>query len=99
MNPKVDGELRLVPGGFSLSTGTPLPGGLSWDLDLYISHDRAEETPEAKARWFQSLTMEERARYLCEMTELILQNNPRILESKNVEPVEGRIRVLTLPGM
>ena len=25
-----------------------------------ISHDRQEETPEAKARWFQSLSMSER---------------------------------------
>ena len=25
-----------------------------------ISHDRQEETPEAKARWFQSLLLSER---------------------------------------
>ena len=29
-----------------------------------ISHDRGEETPEAKARWFQSLPLEERMRLL-----------------------------------
>jgi len=29
-----------------------------------ISQDRGEETPEAKARWFQSLPLEERMRLL-----------------------------------
>ncbi len=30
-----------------------------------ISHDRNEETPEAKARWFQSLSLSERMELLC----------------------------------
>ena len=63
-----------------------------------ISHDRAAETPEAKARWFQLLTLEERMAVFCELTELILENNPRIADVNRARSVPGRIRVLTLPG-
>lgn len=63
-----------------------------------VSHDRAAETPEAKARWFQSLTVEERMEIFCELTALILENNPRIADVNRARPVQGRIRVLTLPG-
>lgn len=59
-----------------------------------VSHDRSQEQPEAKARWFQSLTLDERAELLCSFTELILYANPGIVDKKNVEPVAGRIRVL-----
>ena len=62
-----------------------------------ISHSREAETPEAKARWFQSLSLEERMEYLCVMTDLVLENNPRILDRKHAQPTSGRIRVLTLP--
>ena len=59
-----------------------------------ISHDRKEETIEAKARWFQSLSLQERAQYLCQYTEMILAVNPGIMEQKDAEPIEGRILVL-----
>ena len=64
-------------------------------MQTYISHDREEETPEAKGRWFQSLTLEERMDYLCAITDLILENNPNAMRLKNVEPSTRRIRVLT----
>lgn len=60
-----------------------------------ISHDRQEETIEAKARWFQSLSLEERMDLLCEYTDMILGINPRIADQKDAEPVEGRILILT----
>ena len=60
-----------------------------------VLHDRQEESIEAKARWFQSLSIVERMDMLCAFTDLILSANPRILEQKDAEPVEGRIRVLT----
>lgn len=60
-----------------------------------ISHDRRDETPEGKARWFQSLSMEERAELLCQFTDMILSANPKIVEQKDAQPVEGRILVLT----
>jgi hypothetical protein len=63
-------------------------------MDLSISHDRDEETPEAKARWFQSLSFEERAEIFCSITDLILDVNPSIVELNRAQPVAGRIRVL-----
>jgi hypothetical protein len=60
-----------------------------------LSHDWQEETIEAKARWFQSLSLAERMDLLCWFTDLILTTNPRIMEQKDAQPIEGRIRVLT----
>lgn len=59
-----------------------------------ISHDRQEETPEAKARWFQSLSLAERMELFCANTDLILAVNPAIVEQKDAQPAQGRIRVL-----
>ena len=59
-----------------------------------ISHNRNEETPEAKTRWFQSLPMNERMDLLCEFTDMILELNPGILETKDAEPIKGRIQVI-----
>ena len=59
-----------------------------------VSHSRDAETPEAKARWFQSLTLEERADLLCEFTDMVLEINPKIMEQKNAQPVKGRVLVL-----
>lgn len=59
-----------------------------------ISHDRQEETPEAKARWFQSLSFAERMDILCLFTDMILSVNPRIVE-KDVKPIAGRVLVLS----
>jgi hypothetical protein len=64
-------------------------------METSVSHSRTEETPEAKARWFHSLALEERMDLLCMFTDMILSANPGILESKDVKPVAGRIRVLS----
>ena len=60
-----------------------------------ISHSRQAETALAKARWFQSLSLSERMEMLCAFTDLILDNNPQIVEQKRAEPVAGRVRVLS----
>lgn len=60
-----------------------------------VTHDRAEETAEAKARWFQSLTVTERMNMLCWFTDLVLSANPQIVEQKDAESVAGRVLVLT----
>jgi hypothetical protein len=60
-----------------------------------VTHDRQEETPEAKARWFQSLTVEERGDLLNLYTDLILEVNPRLMEQKSAQPVAGRIRLVS----
>lgn len=62
-----------------------------------ISHDWSEETMEAKAKWFKSLSMTERLDMLCFFTELILSQNPAMAQGRNVEPIPGRIQVLKLP--
>jgi hypothetical protein len=62
-----------------------------------ISHERSEEEPMAKARWFQSLTVEERAELLCSFTDLILEINPGIVDKKYAQPVAGRFRILKQP--
>jgi hypothetical protein len=64
-------------------------------MQLQISHDRRDENPVAKARWFQSLSMTERADFLCEFTDMILEINPKIIERKNAQPIAGRILVIT----
>jgi hypothetical protein len=58
-----------------------------------ISHDRDEETPEAKARWFQSLTMEQRLAHFAEFYNLALQLNPDIVSLKDVPPPSARVRI------
>ncbi len=62
---------------------------------MTISHELAEETLEAKARWFQSLTLSERMDLLCFFTDLVLENNPLIVERKDAKPIAGRVRVLS----
>jgi hypothetical protein len=64
-------------------------------MNLSVSHDRQEETIEAKALWFRSLTLAERMDMLCAFTELLLLTNPKIVEQRDAEPVEGRVLVLT----
>lgn len=63
--------------------------------DEAISHDRREETPEAKTRWFRSLSIEDRMRVLCELTDLALSINPLLPERKLAQPIPGRIQVIS----
>ncbi|MBN2410284.1 hypothetical protein JXQ31_01245 [candidate division KSB1 bacterium] len=60
-----------------------------------IFHSFNAESMESKAKWFLSLTLTERMELLCAYTDLILENNPEILETKNAQPVTGRIQVLS----
>jgi len=64
-------------------------------MNKTVSHNRDEETPEAKAVWFQSLTLSERMDLLCFFTDLILDNNPQIAELKDAKSSSGRVRVLS----
>jgi hypothetical protein len=59
-----------------------------------ISHEIREETIEAKARWFQSLSLEERMDVFVAFTNLILENNPDIVKKKYVRPASERVRVI-----
>ena len=64
-------------------------------MNLSVTHDRQEETIEAKTLWFRSLALAERMDMLCAFTELLLLTNPKIVEQRDAEPVEGRVLVLT----
>ncbi len=64
-------------------------------MNPLISHDRKHETIEAKAMWFQSLSLQERMEMLCAFTEFILLVNPGIVEQKHVRYASGSVRVLS----
>lgn len=60
-----------------------------------ISHDRSQESLEAKASWFQSLSLEERMDLFVAFTNLILENNPDIVKQKYVRPASDSVRVIS----
>jgi hypothetical protein len=64
-------------------------------MEISISHTRQEEEPEAKARWFQTLTLSERMEMLCFFTDLILGNNPTVADLKDAQSTTGRIRIIS----
>ena len=60
-----------------------------------VSHDINDEALEAKARWFQALSLEERMDVFVAFTNLILENNPDIVKEKYVRPASERVRVIS----
>jgi hypothetical protein len=62
-----------------------------------FSHNKQDETIEAKTRWFRSLSMDERIEVFCEFTDLALSVNPRLKEPTNVKSITGRVQVISLP--
>ena len=64
-------------------------------MKLEVRHDREAESAEAKAQWFQSLSVEERMEIFREFTEMALTLNPSLKDGRHVEPIPGRIQVLS----
>jgi hypothetical protein len=64
-------------------------------MDSSISNNPNDETIEAKTLWFRSLSLEERMEMFCVFTEFLLLTNPKIVERKNAEPIEGSVCVLS----
>ncbi|MGC9314603.1 MAG: hypothetical protein ACP5G4_03115 [bacterium] len=64
-------------------------------MNVKISHNREDESPLAKARWFQSLSLAERMDMLCWFTDLMLEVNPKLKGAKDVKPVKGRIQIIS----
>ena len=64
-------------------------------MNAKISHNRDDESIEAKVEWFRSLSIEERMDLLCCFTDLALSLNPEILEKEDAQPFNRRIRVLS----
>jgi hypothetical protein len=62
---------------------------------LSISHDFADESMVSKARWFQSLTLQQKMDMLCEYTDLAFSLNPNIKDAEIAGQAKGRIQVLS----
>jgi hypothetical protein len=61
-----------------------------------VSHDRRQESFEAKASWFQSLSLEARMDVFVAFTNLILENNPGIVKEKWLPSASDRVRIISL---
>ena len=64
-------------------------------MNSKVSHKRSDESIEAKALWFQSLTTEERMDIFCALTDIALELNPTLPDAKHAEPTQRRIRILS----
>lgn len=60
-----------------------------------ISHDRKDETIEAKVRWFRSLSLSERMEMFCNFTDLAMEINPELPDRKYAQQTKGRVRILS----
>ena len=59
-----------------------------------ISHDRADESMAAKARWFQTLSTEERLEFLCELVDMALEVRPQLAEPVDAASSSRSLRVV-----
>lgn len=57
-----------------------------------IFHNRDDESLEAKARWFQALSLEERMDIFCELTDLVLENNPQMAEVERAQWISSQAK-------
>lgn len=64
-------------------------------MKLIISAEFVDESLVDKARWFATLSVEERIAWLDEWTEIILQNNPAVFNKFNDDSsFQGTVRLL-----
>ena len=64
-------------------------------MEFKISHDRSDETIEAKVKWFRTLNLSERMDMLCAYTDLALELNPQLPDKKNAQQAKRRIQILS----
>jgi hypothetical protein len=64
-------------------------------MNSKISHDRNDETIEAKVKWFRTLNLSERMDMLCAFTDFALELNPQLPDKKYAQPTKGRIQILS----
>lgn len=60
-----------------------------------ISHDRNDESIEAKVLWFRSLSLSERMDLLCDFTDFALELNPRLPEIKYAQQTKERVQIIS----
>ena len=64
-------------------------------MDLKTSHNRSDETIEARVKWFRTLNLSERMEMLCAYTDLALELNPQLPDKKHAQQTKGRILILS----
>jgi hypothetical protein len=64
-------------------------------MNSQISHDRNDETIEAKAKWFRALNISERMDMLCAFTDLALELNPQLPDKKHAQQTKRRFQILS----
>ena len=64
-------------------------------MNSRISHDRNDETIEAKVKWFRKFKLSERMDMLCAYTDLALELNPQLPDKKYAQQTKGRIQILS----
>jgi hypothetical protein len=64
-------------------------------MNSQISHDRNDETIEAKAKWFRALNISERMDMLCAFTDLALELNPLLPDKKHAQQTKRRFQILS----
>ena len=67
------------------------------DRKFRISHDVAEESFLAKARWFHGLSVNERLDVYESMMDFVRAANPNVGRNRHVVPIQGPVRVVKLP--
>ena len=60
-----------------------------------VSHDIRDESVEAKARWFQPLSLKERMDVFVAFTNLILENDPDLVKRKPLPLPSDRVRIVS----
>ena len=60
-----------------------------------VTHDRGDESIEAKARWFRSLPLSERMEMLCAFTDMALTLNPDLADKKDAQQTERRVQIIS----
>ena len=64
-------------------------------MDSKISHNRNDETIEAKVKWFRTLNLTERMDMLCAYTDLALELNPQLPDKKYAKQTKKRIQIIS----
>lgn len=62
-------------------------------MNQSVSHNRSDESIDAKAKWFRALSIEERMDVLVAFTNLILKSNPNAVNQKD-RPILEDVRIL-----
>jgi len=64
-------------------------------MEFKISHNRSDETIEAKVNWFRTLILSERMDMLCAYTDLALELNPQLPDKKYAQQTKGCIQIIS----